>query len=52
MIHELKMIARELKMIARELITFRKEDIPACILMLGIVVLSVSSLIAIKVVGI
>ncbi len=42
----------ELKMFARELITFRREEIPAYILMLGIVVLCVSSLIAIKVVGI
>ena len=42
----------ELKMIARDLITFRREEIPAYILMLGIVVLCVSSLIAIKVVGI
>ena len=42
----------ELKMIARELITFRREEIPAYILMLDILVLSVSCLITIKVVGI
>lgn len=42
----------ELKMFARELITFRREEIPAYILMLGIVVLCMSSLIAIKVVEI
>lgn len=42
----------ELKMFARELITFRREEIPAYILMLGIVVLSVSCLIVVKVVGI
>lgn len=42
----------ELKMFARELITFRREKIPAYILMLGIVVLCMSSLIAIKVVEI
>lgn len=42
----------ELKMIARELITFRREEIPAYILMLGIIVLSVSCLIVVKVVGI
>ena len=42
----------ELKMFARELITFRREEIPAYILMLGIIVLSVSCLITIKVVGI
>ena len=42
----------ELKMIARELITFRREDIPAYILIAGIVVLSVSCLIVVKVVGI
>ena len=42
----------KLKMIARELITFRREEIPAYILMLGIIVLSVSCLITIKIVGI
>ena len=42
----------ELKMIARELITFRREEMPAYILIAGIVVLSVSCLITIKVVGI
>ena len=42
----------ELKMFARELITFRREEIPAYILMLGIVVRSVSCLIVVKVVGI
>ena len=42
----------ELKMFARELITLRREELPAYILMLGIVVLSVSCLIVVKVVGI
>ena len=42
----------ELKMIARELITFRRKEIPAYILIAGIVVLSVSCLIVVKVVGI